>query len=173
MIDKKKQKDIYSLNYTVLENIFRQLGVNVIWYENHDDIPELIEKIFNITIAQNPKKEDLCKNIEVAIQRIDEIESKIPNFDFEKKDIGNYLNVLRYIQSYGKEYKLLISECGDMLTELSNKIHFETPKEVKEFISNMSKIDNLRGYGHFFKIWFDGIKDFVGKSNKSDDSDEK
>lgn len=173
LIDKKKQKDIYSLNYIVLENIFRQLGVNVIWYENHDEIPDLIEKIFNITIAQNPTKEDLCKNIEVAIQRIDEIESKIPNFDFEKKDIGNYLNVLRYIQSYGKEYKLLISECGDMLTELSNKIHFETPKEVKEFISNMSKIDNLRGYGHFFKIWFDGMKDFLGNPNKSDDSDGK
>lgn len=173
LIDKKKQKDIYNLNYIVLENIFRQLGVNVIWYENHDEIPNLIEEIFDISITQNQTKEILSKDIEVAIQRIDEIESNVPKYDFKKKDIGSYLNLLRYTQSYGKKYMLLISECGDMLTELSKKNHFETPEEVKEFISNMSKLDNLGGYGHFFKMWFDGIKDYLDDSNKTEDSGSK
>ena len=150
LIDKKKQKDIYNLNYIVLENIFRQLGVNVIWYENHDEIPHLIEEIFDITITENQTKEV-----------------------FEKNDIGSYLDFLQYTKSYGKEYMLLVSECGDMLTELSNKVHFETPKEVKDFINNMSKLDILGGYGHFFKMWFDGIKDYLGESNKTDDSGSK
>lgn len=173
LIDKKKQKDIYNLNYMVLENIFRQLGVNVIWYENHDEIPHLIEEIFDITITENQTKEVLSKDIETAIQRINKIESNIPKYDFEKNDIGSYLNFLRYTKSYGKEYMLLVSECGDMLTELSNKVHFETPKEVKDFINNMSKLDILGGYGHFFKMWFDGIKDYLGDSNKTDDSGSK
>ena len=157
----------------VLENIFRQLGVNVIWYENHDEIPHLIEEIFDITITENQTKEVLNKDIETAIQRINKIESNIPKYDFEKNDIGSYLNFLRYTKSYGKEYMLLVSECGDMLTELSNKVHFETPKEVKDFINNMSKLDILGGYGHFFKMWFDGIKDYLGDSNKTDDSGSK
>lgn len=173
LIDKKKQKDIYNLNYIVLENIFRQLGVNVIWYENHDEIPHLIEEIFDITITENQTKEVLSKDIETAIQRINKIESNIPNCDFEKNDIGSYLDFLQYTKSYGKEYMLLVSECGDMLTELSNKVHFETPKEVKDFINNMSKLDILGGYGHFFKMWFDGIKDYLGDSNKTDDSGSK
>ena len=34
--------------HSVLEKIYRQLGVNVIWYENHDEIPGLVEQIFGV-----------------------------------------------------------------------------------------------------------------------------
>lgn len=171
LIDKKKQKDIYNLNYIVLENIFRQLGVNVIWYESHEEIPNLIERVFDITITQNQTEENLCKEIKVAIQRIDKIESNFPKFDPEKMDFRDYLNIFQYTKSYANDYRMLISECTDKLTELSHKVHFETPEEFKEFLIDMSKIDNFCRYGHFFTMWFDGIKNHLDNSNKNDDND--
>ena len=47
LIDKKKQSEIYALNYMVFENIYRQLGVNVIWYEDYSEIPTLLKKVFH------------------------------------------------------------------------------------------------------------------------------
>lgn len=48
LIDKKKQADIYALNYGVLESMFNDLGVNVIWFEEFSELPGLIADIFNI-----------------------------------------------------------------------------------------------------------------------------
>ena len=85
---------------------------------------------------------------------------------FQKQYVSRTLTCPRVLE----EYKLLVSECGDMLTELSKKVHFEMPEEIKEFIGNMSMLDILGGDGKFFKMWFDGIKDYLDDSNKTDDS---
>lgn len=46
LIDEKKQKEIYNLNYGVIERIFRELGVQVIWYEKYEDLPNLLARVF-------------------------------------------------------------------------------------------------------------------------------
>lgn len=169
LIDKKKQEDIYRLNYSVLENIYRQLGVNIIWYENHDEIPELIERIFDVRTIQKDSQEALCHEIEDAIQKIEEVESKVPKFDSTKPQLEDYVKVLSYTNLHVKDYKILISECGDMLTTLSKKVQFEIPEGVKGAINNISKIDNTNGYGQFYKAWYNEVNKFLNTLNQMDE----
>ena len=49
LIDKKKQKEIYDLNYTVIESLFMELGVKVIWFEEFDELPELVAEVFELS----------------------------------------------------------------------------------------------------------------------------
>ena len=60
MIDKKKQNEIYDFNYRVIEEIFMKLGVRVIWFEEFDDLPVLVAKVFKIpfNIAVPSKNEE-------------------------------------------------------------------------------------------------------------------
>lgn len=78
LLDKKKQKDIYDLNYTVIEKFFRQLGVNVIWFEKFNELPELIEAVFYVKHIQGETERSLKLKAEQLIQKIEEIESKAP-----------------------------------------------------------------------------------------------
>ena len=60
LIDKKKQNEIYDLNYRVIEEIFMKLGVRVIWFEEFDDLPGLVAKVFKIpfNVAVPSKNEE-------------------------------------------------------------------------------------------------------------------
>lgn len=53
LIDKTKQKEIYDLNYTVIESIFLELGVQVIWFESFDELPSLVARVFGLTKYQS------------------------------------------------------------------------------------------------------------------------
>ena len=158
LIDKKKQKDIYDINYTVLENIYRQLGVNVIWYESYDEIPELLEKVFDVRKIQSETTEDLLQNAEVMVQRIKEIESLAPKFNPANLVLEEYINFLTYSQTYGSEYRTLIVNCGDILQELSNRIDYTVPNNIKKLAKDSNKYDNLSGYGDLYGKWFDSLK---------------
>ena len=158
LIDKKKQKDIYDINYTVLENIYRQLGVNVIWYESHNEIPGLIEQIFDVRKIQNETSEQLIQKADKLIHRIKDIESKAPKFNPSNIILDDYINFLTYSQAYGDEYKSLIVECGDILHELSNRIDFTVPENLIKIAKDAKKYDDLSGYGDLYGKWYDSIK---------------
>ena len=159
LVDKKKQKDIYDINYTVLENIYRQLGVNVIWYENHDDLPGLIEQIFDVRKIQKEPSEKLLQKADEQVGRICEIESKAPNFNPVNLKLEDYINYLTYSQTYGDEYRSLIVSCSDILQELSKRIDYTVPTNIMKLAKSLKKYENLSGYGDLYKIWYDSIKE--------------
>lgn len=161
LIDKKKQKDIYDINYTVLENIYRQLGVNVIWYESYDEIPGLVEQVFDVRKIQNETTEQLLQKAGDIITRIKEIESKAPDFNPVTLNLNEYLNFLVYSQTYKDEYKSLIIEGGDILQELSNRIDFTVPDNLMKLAKDSKKYDNLRGFGDLYQKWYDSINHLV------------
>ena len=64
LIDKKKQSDIYMLNYGILEYIYSELGVKVIWFEDFDELPKLVAKVFNLNTYSEINNVDLIDLIE-------------------------------------------------------------------------------------------------------------
>ena len=167
LIDKKKQKDIYDLNYTVLENIYRQLGVNVIWYESHDDIPGLVEQIFCVKRIQIETTEELKQKGEEILKRIRAIESKVPKINPASMKLIDSVQYITYIQTYGNEYRSLVIECGDILQELSNRVDWTIPNNLLKMAKDLEKIDNLNGYADLFTKWYDSIKSLQEKDNNN------
>lgn len=166
LIDKKKQKDIYDLNYTVLENIYRELGVNVIWYDSHDEIPFLIEQIFSVKRIQFVSTIELKKKVESVIKQIQDIENKAPKYSPANLTINDYVNYIEYTQAHGNEYRSLVIECGDILQELSNRVDYTIPRNLLRLAKASAKYDNLNGYADFFGKWYDSIKSLQEKGEK-------
>ena len=122
LIDKKKQQDIYSLNYTVIECIFRDLGVKVIWFEDFDDLPSLIEEVFGLEINAHLMTEDLLKQTESKIKEIQNVENEVQKvIGSSWSDVGVW-EFISLKDKYGEKYQNLINEVTDMLTELSNRV---------------------------------------------------
>lgn len=167
LIDKRKQKDIYDLNYTVLENIYRQLGVNVIWYEFRDEIPELIEQIFDVKPIQSMSTKELKQKAEEIIKKIETIESKAPKINPVSMKLINSINYISYVQNYGDEYRSLVIECGDILQELSNRVDYTISGNLLKLAKDTAKYDNLKGYADLFGKWYDSIKSLqeIGENN--------
>ncbi len=166
LIDKQKQKDIYDLNYTVLENIYRELGVNVIWYESHEEIPGLIEQIFGVKRIRFVSTTELKQKVEAQIKRIKEIENKAPKFTKANLTLDDYVNFIEYAQTFGNEYRSLVIECGDILQELSNRVDFTIPSNLLQLAKDSAKYDNLNGYADLFSKWYDSIKTLQEKEGK-------
>lgn len=166
LIDKKKQKDIYDLNYTVLENIYRQLGVNVIWYETHDEIPELIEQLFGVKRIQSLSTKELKQKAEEIIKKLETIETKAPKINPVSMKLIDSINYISYIQSYGDEYRSLVIECGDILQELSNRVDWTIPRNLLKIAKESEKFDNLNGYADLYSKWYDSIKPLQEKGGK-------
>lgn len=166
LIDKQKQKDIYDLNYTVFENIYRGLGVNVIWYESHEEIPGLIEQIFDVKRFQIILTTDLKQKVETQIKRIKEIENEAPRFHLSNSTLDDYIHFIQYTQSYGSEYRSLVIECGDILQELSNRVDYSIPTNLLKLAKDSAKYDNLNGYADLFCKWYDSIRSLKEKREK-------
>lgn len=158
LVDKKKQKDIYLLNYTVLENIYRQLGVNVIWYEDHNELPGLIERVFGVDRIQQKSDEELKQKAEELIQAIEKIEKNVPEFNPATLSLEDNVKAFLYYQQYGNEYKTLVHDCGDVLQELSNRIDYTVPENITKLVNDSSKYENLSGYGDLYRKWFESIR---------------
>ena len=164
LLDKKKQKDIYDLNYTVMEKIFRQLGVNVIWFEDFNELPGLVEEVFGVNHIQKETESSLKLKAEQLIQHIEEIESKAPKLtklNVATLNFEDYVRLLNYTQTYGTEYRALVSDCGEILQELSNRINFDIPENIMKLAANSAKFDNLSGYGDLYKKWYESIKEVL------------
>lgn len=164
LIDKEKQKEIYNLNYSVIEKIFMKLGVNVIWYEDHKkDLPELVAQVFGVTQYEGMDAKELIVLCEKKIDEIKEIETKILNSNAENMDfITAYMKIL-YARDKASVYRGSVSEAQDMLTVLSNSIKLDDKGEdkMREVLNKAPKYGNdLTGYGDFFRVWLDNIKEY-------------
>ena len=164
LIDKKKQQDIYSLNYTVIECIFRDLGVKVIWFEDFDDLPSLIEEVFGLEINAHLMTEDLLKQTESKIKEIQNVENEV------QKVIGSSwsdVGVLEFISlkdKYGEKYQNLINEVTDMLTELSNRVDSTDIEVLQKIRNNFPTYNNsISGYAELFTPWFNFVKSLLEK----------
>jgi len=168
LIDKKKQKDIYDLNYAVLENIFVELGVNVIWYEDHEvELPYLLSQVFGLTQYEGMDKKtliSLCDNLIIRIKKfeVDYLLRK-DNKNDKELDFMQMYKMLKTVKEKAIEYREMISEVRDMLNVLSNGIDFDTMSENK--INEIQKKvthygNNMEGYGDFFKLWLDTVRVF-------------
>lgn len=162
LIDKKKQQDIYSLNYTVIECIFRDLGVKVIWFEDFNDLPSLIEEVFGLETNAHLKTEDLLKQTESKIKAIQDVENEV------QKVIGSSwsdVGVLEFISlkdKYGEKYQNLINEVTDMLTELSNRVDSTDIEVLQKIRNNFPTYNNsISGYAELFTPWFNFVKSLL------------
>lgn len=163
LIDKDKQKEIYDLNYAVIEKIFIDLGVNVIWYEDHNDLPQLVAQVFGVTQYEGMDTKELIALCEKKIEEIKEIETKILNSSAENMDFITAYMMIRYARDKASVYRGSVSEAQDMLTVLSNSIKLDSIDEekIKEVLNKAPKYGNdLTGYGDFFRVWLDNIKEY-------------
>lgn len=64
------------MNYTVIECIFRDLGVKVIWFDDLNDLPPLIEEVFGLETNALLETEDLLNQTESKIKEIQDIEMR-------------------------------------------------------------------------------------------------
>lgn len=156
LIDEKKQKEIYDLNYGVIENIFRELGVQVIWYEKHDDLPELLAEVFEMSkykIEEAKELMDICKS---KIEGIKIIEEGMPTFNPVKAD--DVLVFLRYKSRHGKQYRELVQEVRDILVELSNRVKIDDENLLKLQKQAPEYNDSFSGFAAFYGLWLDYAK---------------
>lgn len=159
LIDKKKQQSIYNLNYAVIECIFRDLGVKVIWYEDFDDLPVLIEEVFALKANAHIETGELLKQTESKIKEIQNIENKIQESigtSWSDEGVWRFLSLK---DQYGERYQNLINEVNDMLTELSNRADPSDFEVLQKIRNNFPTYNNsVVGYAELFTPWFNFVK---------------
>lgn len=164
LIDKKKQKDIYDLNYRVMEDMFLQMGVRVIWFEEFDDLPELVAQVFGMTYYQAKATTDLISLCETKIEEIRAIEIGMPKYNPATLSIMDAMAFIDYKNKHGETYRKTIKEAGDMLNELSARVDIEKVAEAdKEKLLELQKSipkfnDNISGFGDFYGVWLEIVK---------------
>lgn len=164
LIDKKIRKDIYSLNYTVIECIFRDLGVKVIWFDDLNDLPPLIEEVFGLETNALLETEDLLNQTESKIKEIQDIENEVQRvIGSSWSDVG-VLGFISLKDKYGEKYQNLVNEVTDMLTELSNRVDTADIKVLQKIRNNFPTYNNsISGYAELFTPWFNFVKSLLEK----------
>lgn len=158
LIDEKKQKEIYDLNYGVMENIFRELGVQVIWYEKHDDLPELLAEVFEISKYKIKEANDLMDICKSKIEDIKNIEERMPTFNPAKLDASNVLAFLKYKSEHGEEYRALVKEVRDILVELSDRVEIDGETLHKLQKQTPEYNTSFTGFAEFYGLWLEYAK---------------
>lgn len=158
LVDAKKQKDIYDLNYGVVENIFRELGVHVIWYEEHDDLPNLLAEVFQMSKYRNDDTQSLIDRCDAKIAQIKKIEDGMPSCNPATMTITDVAKFMTYKRDKGDAYKTLIDEVNDMLNELSSRIKdgLETLLKLQKQIPTYN--DSFSGFASFYSLWLEYVK---------------
>ena len=167
LIDKKKQKEIYDLNYSVVENIFRELGVKVIWFEDFDnELPDLVAEVFGMTNFKDKSEHELIIRCEELIGEIQKIENSFsPSFVPALLEHSS-LSYLKFKNE--NEYKESIKEVNNILNELSYRE--EVMRGDKSKINQIQKSaprysENLSGYSAFYKDWLEIVKELINKED--------
>lgn len=162
LIDKDKQKEIYDLNYSVIDSIFNDLGVNVIWYEDHKELPELVAKVFGVTQYEGMDTKELIALCEKKIDEIKQLEKVIFEANNDTKDFLKVYKMMSHARDMASAYRETVSEAQDMLNVLTNGINWDVIGEDKmaDIQGKAPKYsENLNGYGDFFKLWLDTLKE--------------
>lgn len=161
LIDKKKQSDIYMLNYGILEYIYSELGVKVIWFEDFDELPKLVAKVFNLNTYSEINNVDLIDLIEKKLIDLKSLEDNVPKCNPITMNVSDVCKHIVYMNSNSKKYKRLVSEIDEMLNEFSNKIDFNNI-EIQNIHKNIPNFNgNICGYYELFSAWFNSVKQLV------------
>lgn len=161
LIDKAKQKEIYDLNYAVIDRIFNELGVNVIWYEEHDELPELVAKVFGVSQYESMDKHELISLCENKIEDIKKQEKELFSSDMDNQDAFKLFMMMRTVRDRVNTYWFNVSETQDMLGVLTNGINVdEISKEWEGQKKTPGFGDNIERFGDFFTILLDKVKEF-------------
>lgn len=165
LIDKKLQKSIYDLNYTVFENIFRKLGVDVIWYEDPiNELPSLVAQVFGLSKYESLDSLELIKQCENEIKAIKVIEDRVPPFNPVSLTPFEIFESMRYVNTHSEEYKKRVHDAGDMLDELSKRIEIHSQDDINKLKTQVPKLsESLTGFANFFQCWLDTIKKLISK----------
>lgn len=164
LIDKDKQKEIYNLNYSVIDSIFMDLGVNVIWYEDHKELPGLVAKVFGVTQYEGMDKKELIALCEKKIGEIKEIEKDFLDNNTDNQNPIKFYKIMSHAREMANSYRESMSEAQDMLNVLTNSINWDEigDEKIKEVQNQAPKFsENMNGYGDFFTIWLDTLKRFI------------
>lgn len=167
LIDKKKQKEIYDLNYTVIESIFLELGVQVIWFEGFDELPSLVARVFGLTKYQSRGIDELIQLCESKIQEIKGIEAGMPKANAANLSLSDVAAFIQYKADYGIEYRNAIDDAKDILNDLTERIKEKdfTYNDACRLQNNVPKYDNnISGFGDFFATWLEAVKLLLGKN---------
>ena len=163
LIDKAKQKEIYDLNYAVIDSMFKDLGVNVIWYEDHNDLPELVAKVFGVTAYEVMDKKELIILCEKKIEEVKVKEKELFEANLDTQNILKIFMVKSHAREEASAYRELVSEAQDLLNVLTNAINWDEVGEAKimDVQEKAPKFGNsLTGYGAFFEVWLRTLKEF-------------
>lgn len=160
LIDKKKQKDIYNLNYTVIESIFRDLGVKVIWFEDFDEeLPRLVEKVFGLNTKAQIETSELLKQTEDKIKEIQDIEKGIQNFNSASQNGEDIVRLYAYLNENGGKYRKLIIDVDGMLRDLSNRVDVSQQETLRKIQNNIPEYNTrISGYSELYLPWFNFVK---------------
>lgn len=165
LIDKKKQKNIYDLNYTVIECIFRELGVKVIWFEDfEEELPYLIEEVFGLNTKTQIETSELLKLVETKIAEMRTIENGLKKFNLSSQTSENVANLFAYSKENGEKYRNLTFEVGDMLKELSERVDTSEIVNLRKIQSNIPEYNtHISGYSELYLPWFNFVKKLLEK----------
>lgn len=163
LIDEKKQKEIYDLNYDVIETIFNNLGVQVIWYEKHDDLPALLAEVFQMSKYKSHDTKSLLNDCKSKIGELKVIEDNMPTFNPANLEASDVLAFLQYKSEHGEKYRELVQELSDMLGELSDRVEIDVETLLKLQKQTPKYNDSFSGFADFYGLWFDYAKICLGK----------
>lgn len=176
LIDRKKQKEIYDLNYTIIEKIYADLGVKVIWFEDFKkELPELVAKVFGLSEYQNEEWDMLVELCEKKIDEIQVIEKSLLEESIDKETMTDVFEFVKDRQAMGKKYEELIKDVYDMLSELSNRLDNDSDvknSDIIEVYALQNQISeykgDMTGFAPFFKVWLGSVKKVYEKFRKNE-----
>jgi hypothetical protein len=151
------------------------LGVQIIWYEDFDELPEIISDVFNSQPKGKPIEETIT-DIASSILKLSEIESNVPKWAPNKNSLADIATFLKYKNENGETYRQLVYNIGDMLSLLSSEVikdlEMKDIKELQEIQASLPKYsNNMAGYADFYKIWLETIK--IINSKRKQNSQER
>lgn len=164
LIDKKKQKEIYDLNYRVVEEMFMDMGVRVIWFEEFDELPGLVAQVFGMTYYQTKSTKDLIEECEEKIKDIKDIEVGMPGYNPATLTIMDVASFMEYKYQNEETFRKSIKEADDMLNELSKRIDLKKIEKIdKDRLLELQKCipqynGNLSGFSDFYGVWLETVK---------------
>lgn len=159
LVDTKKQKEIYDLNYGVIESIFHELGVQVIWYEDHNELPGLLSEVFDLSKYKTKESQDIINLCDAKIAQIKKIEDGMPKFSPVTMGIQDIVKFMDYKSQKGSEYKELINDVKDMLNELSERVKIEDVETLQKLQKQIpSYNDSFSGFASFYSLWLECVK---------------
>lgn len=136
------------MNNATLNSIYRDLGINIIWYEDYHELPELISKVFGLGYKSiyTDKLLDKARDYIIKIKNIEEELSKYNSVNTDPKVT---LEFMAYSKNNSKKYQTLISDVDNILQVLQSRIPNNINTVMKFHSMEVPDYSNSNGYGDF------------------------